>query len=51
MEDKEDLLSTDLMINQHAFIQLKEIALWGKIISVPGYLFSVIIALGFGTLH
>ena len=46
MRDKEDLISTDLTINQYAFIQLKEIALLGKFFSVPDYLFSVIIKLG-----
>ena len=46
MRDKEDLISTDLTINQYAFIQLKEIALWGKIISILALLYSVIIAFG-----
>ena len=46
MEDKEDLLSTDLMINQQAYVQLKEIAIWGRIISILSFLYSVVIAVG-----
>ena len=46
MEDKEDLLSTDLMINQQASVQLKEIAIWGRIISILAFLYSVVIAVG-----
>jgi len=46
MRDKEDLLSTDLMINQQASVQLKEVAIWGRIISILAILYSVVIAVG-----
>ena len=46
MRDKEDLLSTDLMINQQASVQLKEVAIWGRIISILAILYSLVIAVG-----
>jgi hypothetical protein len=46
MHFEEDLITTELIIDSKASIYLKEVALWGKFISVLGYLYSAVIAIG-----
>ena len=46
MQPEEDLISTDLIVNTASCNYLNEIALWGKFISILGFLYSLIIALG-----
>ncbi|MEO6549973.1 MAG: DUF5362 family protein [Ferruginibacter sp.] len=46
MEKEQNLIETDLMVDNDIHLHLKETAAWGKFLAVTGFVYSCLIAIG-----